>query len=228
MYDDLPFWNDGSDSGSSVGGPGAAAVDLAAAGAAAIRQQMKDPGFQAWLQQQEQERAAREARAAKAARLQQSLAAAAPITERLRQQQQAAELAKLQSKLQQQPGMSRPLMRPSTTRRPEPGGDVGWEDDVISDPNDVRKSDIGLTPAQMAALLEELDSQAGGSNSSSSRRSIQAPVFTPKDGYSFSGQARATASRLAEAGSSGQLQRPVLVRPALKPTGTGGYRPSVL
>lgn len=192
-------------------------VDPAAAGAEAIRKQMFDPAFQAWLQQQERERAAAEARAKREAELQAKLQAGASAAQRLSRQQQAAELARLQARLAQQ-GVQRPALRPNRPAGSPAGG--GWEDDVMVDPRDVRKSDVGLTPAQMAALLEEFG--ADDPSSSRGRNSIQAPVFRPKQGYSFSGEAQAAASRLANAGAAGQLQRPLLVRPAMRPTGTGG------
>jgi hypothetical protein len=210
--DDLPLWDDSRYSAQQTG------RDPVAAAAASIRRQIDNPAFNAWLQQQEQERAAKEARARREAELQAKLQAGASAAERLRRRQEAADLAKMQAKLQQQ-GMTRPLMRPNAPAGTGPSSSIGgWEEDVITDPNDVRKSDVGLTPAQMAALLEEF----GANDSSSSSQRLQAPLFTPKQGYSFSGQARAAASRLADAGASGQLQRPLLVRPAVRPTGTGG------
>jgi hypothetical protein len=218
--DDLPYW----DSSSSKGAAGSS--DPAAAGAAAIRRQMHDPAFQAWLQQQEQQRSQKEAKAKREAELRSKLQAGVPAAERLRQKQAAAELAKLQRQLQQQPwaAVQRPLMRPGAPSGSSSGGaGGGWgdEDDVILDPNDVRRSDVGLTPVQMAALLEEMEI-TGGSSSSSRRKGLQAPVFTPRPGYSYSGEARTLSSRLADAGAAGQLQKPLLVRPAVRPTGTGG------
>jgi hypothetical protein len=216
--DDLPYW----DSSSSKGAAGSS--DPAAAGAAAIRRQMHDPAFQAWLQQQEQLRSQKEAQAKREAELRSKLQAGLPAAERFRQKQAAAELARLQRQLQQQPGaaVQRPLMRPGGASGSSSGVGGGWgdNDDVILDPNDVRKSDVGLTPAQMAALLEEMEMT--GSSSSSRRKGLQAPVFTPRPGYSYSGEARTLSSRLADAGAAGQLQKPLLVRPAVRPTGTGG------
>jgi hypothetical protein len=207
--DDLPLWDDSSQ---QIG------RDPIAAAAASIRRQIDSPAFNAWLQQQEQERAAKEARARRQAELQAKLQAGASATERLRRRQEATDLAKMQAKLQQQ-GMTRPRMRPNAPAGSGTSGGAGGWDDVITDPNNARKSDVGLTPAQMAALLEEFG--PGDSSSSSSSQRLQAPVFTPKQGYSFSGQARAAASRLADAGAAGQLQRPLLVRPAVRPTGSG-------
>lgn len=223
-YDDPSFWKDerlfvGTSSS-------AAAIDPADAGAAAIRKQMNDPAFQAWLQQQDQERAAKEARAAAEARLRQAVSGVSPAADRLLQRQQAAELARLQSKLlsqqqqqQQQLGLNRPLAKPKG-----PGGlqAAGPDADLWDDDED-EASAAALTPSQMLAMLQQedqgFDAARGGVSSSGSR---QMPVFTPKPGYSYSSQAQAAAGKLAAAGASGQLQKPLLVRPAVRPTGSGG------
>jgi hypothetical protein len=183
---------------------------------------------QAWLQQQERERTAKEARARREAELQAKLQAGASVVDRLRRKQEAADLARMQSKLQSSSiqGAARPLARPNAPAGSSSGSSSGgWEDDVMLDPSNVKKSDVGLTPAQMAALLEEFgadESISSSSNSSSGSQRLSAPVFTPKQGYSFSGPARAAASRLADASASGELQRPLLVRPSVRPAGTGG------
>lgn len=211
--EDIPYWEGGDSSSRDA--------DPAAAGAAAIRRQMNDPAFLAWLKQQEQERAAKEARAAREAQLARQLEAArGPAADRLRKQQTAAELARLQSKLQQQSqGLNRPAMRPPQRSPGAAGGSgSGFEEDAATDPADVRKSDIGLTPSELAAFLDELDSTSSSSSSSSSSG---VPVFTPKPGYTFSSQGRALSSKLADAGASGQLPAPMLVRPAFKPAGPG-------
>jgi DNA primase len=203
-----------------------------AAAAAAVRRQIADPGFQAWLQQQQQQKAQREAQAAKQKELERRLQACGAGADRLRKQQAAAELAKLNSQLQQQQQqlqqqqqqLNRPVARPLAQQGS--AGGVGWEADVVTDPSDVLKSDVGLTPAQMAALLDNMG--ISSSSTSSSSRGLQAPVLQPKQGYSFSSDAAAASSRLAAASTAGKLQRPLLVRPAARPTGTGASRESPL
>eukprot|EP00775_Hariotina_reticulata_P011187 gene11187-11337_t len=83
------------------------------------------------------------------------------------------------------------------------------------DPTAVRKSDVGLTPAEMAALLEYAKDQQGQGSQFS--KPVSAPVLNPRLGYSFSSMGRQAAASLSAAVASGQLKEAVLLRPHLKP-----------
>jgi hypothetical protein len=218
----------GSSSGSgSSSSRRAAGRDPTAVAAAQIRQQVNTPAFQIWLKQQQQLRAAEEARAAEIKQKQDAAAAAAaaaaPAFDKQQQRQQAVMLAQQVAQLQQQ--QLRPLHRPAVSPNLRSPAASNMSNDAADDfeeldPMAVRKSDIGLTPAEMAALLEYANDQQD--QGSGFRKPVSAPVLNPRLGYSFSSMGRQAAASLAAAVATGQLKDPLLLRPPVKPGGSPG------
>jgi type II secretory pathway pseudopilin PulG len=149
--------------------------------------------------------------------------AAAPAFDKQQQRQQAVMLAQQVAQLQQQ--QLRPLHRPAVSPNLRSPAASNMSNDAADDfeeldPMAVRKSDIGLTPAEMAALLEYANDQQD--QGSGFRKPVSAPVLNPRLGYSFSSMGRQAAASLAAAVATGQLKDPLLLRPPVKPGGSPG------